>query len=529
MIRVNEIKVELNNNIDFKNEISKKLRISKNEILSYEIFRESIDARKGNVKYVYTIDVELKNENAILKKTNFKKSPITKYISPNMGKLKLEHRPIIVGFGPSGMFAALLLSENGYKPLVFERGENVEKRTLSVEKFWKEGVLNTESNVQFGEGGAGTFSDGKLTTRIKDLRSRKVLEELVKAGAPSEILFKNKPHIGTDLLKEVVIKIREKIIKNGGEVIFNSRVNKINKEKDLIKIEVNNSKEYITNNLILAIGHSARDTFEELYKNEFEIKQKPFAIGMRIEHKQKMINKVQYGNEDLEVKLGSAEYHLTYQTKSGRSVYTFCMCPGGKVVASSSEKNTIVTNGMSEHLRNEENANSALLVSVYPKDFESEHPLAGMYLQRKIERKAFEVTENNYFAPSIRVGEFLEEAKEKKESVYSIESSYKPGVEKVHPKEYLPDFIVDALKEALPNLNKRLKGFSDFDALLTGPETRSSSPIRIVRNLESFESTSHKGIFPCGEGAGYAGGIVSSAVDGLKVAEKIIEKYSNKL
>jgi len=523
MIRVNEIKIDIDKKIDFIREISKKMKIDKNEILEYKIFRESIDARKG-LKYVYTVDVKLKNEEKIIERGKYKKSPKLNYIYPKKGNKKLRHRPIIIGFGPAGMFVALLLSEKGYNPIVFERGEDVDSRSKSVEKFWNESVLNTESNVQFGEGGAGTFSDGKLTTRIKDLRSRKVLEELVEAGADDSILYKNKPHIGTDKLKNIVKNIRKKIIKNGGEVYFNSKMTSFEKNGDIYKVIVN-EEEYYSDILVLAIGHSSRETFEEIYKKGVEIIKKPFAIGMRIEHKQEMINKVQYKGKDVADVLGSAEYHLTYTTKHKRSVYTFCMCPGGMVVASSSEEGGIVTNGMSENDRGKENANSAILVNVLPDDFDDEHPLSGMYFQREIEKKAFKATKQKYFAPYITVGEFLNETLECDEkSLINVKPTYKPGVEKVNPKEYLPNFVVEAIKEALPNFDRKLKGFSNKYSILTGPETRSSSPIRIVRD-ENYESVNYSGLYPVGEGAGYAGGIVSSAVDGIKVSEKIIEKY----
>lgn len=523
MIRINEIKVELNEKPDFIQLISKKLKVPTKNVLGYSIFKESIDARKGSVKLVYTLDVELINEEKILAANRgLSKTPDMSYNYPQKGDTLLNGRPVIVGFGPAGIFCALILSQRGYKPLILEQGEDVDTRSKTVEEFWKSGKLNTLSNVQFGEGGAGTFSDGKLTTRIKDLRCRKVFAELVKYGAPEEILYKNKPHIGTDILKGVVKNIREEIINLGGEIRFSTKVDELILTDGKVKgVKLSDGSSITSDVVVLAIGHSSRDLFEDIHSKDISITPKPFAMGMRIEHPQSIIDKVQYKDPKMKDVLGAAEYHITYTTKKGRAVYTFCMCPGGVVVGASSEEETIVTNGMSYHSRDLDNSNSALLVSVTPEDYFKGHPLDGMYLQREIEKKAYEVSGKDYKAPFITVGKLLGEDKK----AITIKPTYEPGVVEVHPSEYLPEFIVASIKEAIPELAKKLNGFDMPTAILTGPETRSSSPIRINRESETLQSSNTIGLYPCGEGAGYAGGIVSSAVDGIKVAEEIIKIY----
>ncbi|WDV45649.1 NAD(P)/FAD-dependent oxidoreductase [Clostridiaceae bacterium M8S5] len=526
MIRVSQIRLEIDEKIELlKNKIAKKLRIKDADILKIKIFKESIDARKGKIQFVYTVDIKVKNESKVLKKNkNVTVSPNLKYDYPKMGKETLNNRPVIIGMGPAGMFAGLILAQMGYKPLVFERGESVEDRTKTVNEFWKSGKLGISSNVQFGEGGAGTFSDGKLTTRVKDKRCRKVLEELVLAGAPKDILYSHKPHVGTDILKEVVKNIRKEIIQLGGDIRFNSQVTDFIIEEDSIKsVEINNDCIVDSDNVILAIGHSARDTFEKLYDRDVCIMQKPFAIGVRIEHPQEIINNSQYGQFASHERLGPADYRLTYHATNGRSVYTFCMCPGGSVVSASSEEGRLVTNGMSEHARDKENANSALLVSVVQEDFESDHPLAGMYFQRKWEELAFKAGGEDYKAPVQLVGDFL---KDIESSEYkSVIPSYKPGVKMASLDKCLPNYVLEAMKEGIVNFDSKIKGFAMEDAILTGVETRSSSPIRIKRDIESLQSVNINGLYPTGEGAGYAGGIVSAAVDGIKAAEKIIERY----
>lgn len=527
MIRVSQIKLDIDENLKvLRKRIVKKLRIADSDLIEYKIFKESIDARRaGKINFVYTVDVKVKNESRVLKKNkDLSVSPDMKYKYPKMGDKELANRPVVIGMGPAGMFTALILAQKGYKPLVLERGEKVEDRTNTVNEFWNKGILNTKSNVQFGEGGAGTFSDGKLTTRIKDKRCRKVLEEFIKAGAPHDIMYSHKPHVGTDILKEVVKNIRNEIIKLGGEIKFNSLVTDFNIENGQIKsLTVDGKEEIVSDNVVLAIGHSARDTFEKLYEKKVDIVQKPFAMGVRIEHPQEVINNAQYKQFATHKRLGAADYRLTYHAENGRSVYTFCMCPGGSVVAAASEEGRLVTNGMSEHARDKDNANSALLVSVVQEDFESEHPLAGMYYQRKWEEAAFIAGGSDYKAPTQLVGDFLrgEESTEYK----SVTPSYIPGTKLTSMEKCLPSYIIEAMREGIANLDKKLKGFAMEDAIITGIESRSSSPIRIRRDIESLQSINVKGLYPAGEGAGYAGGIVSAAVDGIKAAEKIIEMY----
>lgn len=531
MLRVSNIKLDINDSLDnIKPILLKKLKISEKELLRYNIFKESIDARrKGKIEFVYTVDVELKNENSILKKYKVKDVVEVKqkyYIDVQAGTEKLDSKPVVVGSGPAGLFAALVLAQRGYNPILLERGLDVDTRTLDIKKFWEEGKFNSKSNVQFGEGGAGTFSDGKLTTRIKDIRCRKVLEELVNFGSPEEILYSYKPHVGTDILKEVVKNIRKEIIRLGGEVRFDAKVTKIDIENNEIKSVTINEKDVIeTQNVILAIGHSARDTYKMLYEQGVKIIQKPFAIGARIEHPQILINKSQYKEFYNHPRLGAADYRLVEHTANGRSIYTFCMCPGGTVIASASEEGQVVTNGMSEHARDKENANSAVLVNVTTEDFESNHPLAGVYFQEKYEKLAFELGGKNYKAPIQLVGDFLNNKVSTKFGI--VKPSYKPGYKFVNLSDCLPKFVVDTMKEGLLLLDKKLNGFAMEDAILTGVETRSSAPVRIVRDEQTLESVNVKGLYPSGEGAGYAGGIVTAAVDGIKCAEKIISKFSN--
>lgn len=522
MIRVPEIKLSLNDNEDrLKFELAKKLRISEEDIFSYSIFRKSIDARKkNNIQFIYTLDVDLKNEDRVLQKfskQNVIRVPISNYEYKKVHTQNIQ-RPIIVGMGPAGLFAGLVLAQMGYKPILLERGKSVDERALDVGLFWSEGILNTESNVQFGEGGAGTFSDGKLTTLINDPRSRKVLEEFIKAGAPEEILYLNKPHIGTDILRDVVKNIRKTIISLAGEVRFNSKVtNLLIQDNSIIGVKINDEEILNSNKVLLALGHSARDTFEMLYNNKIEIIQKGFSIGVRIEHPQQLINEKQYGQYANHMKLAAAEYKLSGHFPNGRSAYTFCMCPGGMVVAATSEKNMVVTNGMSIHARDEENANSALLVGVTPGDYGSDHALAGIEFQRKWELLAFIAGGENYKAPAQKVGDFLADIPS--EEIGTINPTYNPGVKMGDLRKCLPDYVIDTLKMALVDFNKKIKGFANPDAIMTGVETRSSSPIRIPRD-ETFQSNI-KGLYPVGEGAGYAGGIMSAAIDGIKVAEAL--------
>ena len=529
MLRVSNIKINIDDDKSkILNLVLKKLKIKENELIRYHIFKESIDARKkGKIDFVYTVDVELKNEEKLLKKgiKDVVQVKQPNYIGVQHGSNKIKHRPVIVGSGPAGLFAALLLAQRGYNPLLLERGLDVDERTKDINNFWNNRVFKSNSNVQFGEGGAGTFSDGKLTTRIKDIRCRKVLEELVNFGSPDEILYSHKPHVGTDILKNVVKNIREEIKRLGGEVRFNAQVTDIEVENESIKSVIVNYTERIEcDNVIFAVGHSARDSYEMLYSKGVKIIQKPFAIGARIEHPQELINESQYKEFYNHPRLGAADYRLVEHTSNGRTIYTFCMCPGGSVIASASEEGQVVTNGMSEHARDKENANSAVLVNVTPEDFGSEHPLAGIYFQEKYEKLAFECGGRNYKAPIQLVGDFLNNRVSTK--LGSVNPSYKPGYKFVDLRQCLPEFVCETMKEGLILLDNKLKGFAMEDAILTGVETRSSAPIRIVRDEETLESANVKGLYPSGEGAGYAGGIVTAAVDGIKCAERLITKYS---
>lgn len=509
-----------------KKEILFKLNLNENELISFKIFKKSIDARKKNeIYFVYTVDLELMNPKKIFNKYARKgmtEAPNMNYSPVTPGTEKLSSRPVVIGMGPAGIFAGLFLSRFGYKPIILERGEDVDTRTLKVNRFWKEGVLDTESNVQFGEGGAGSFSDGKLTTLINDKRCRTILEALIQAGAPEEILYTNKAHIGTDLLKTVMKKIREEIIQNGGEVRFKAKVTDfIIHNHKLEGVIINNSERLDCTVALLGIGHSARDTFEVLHERGITITQKPFSIGARIEHPQEFIDRAQYGSFAKHPSLGAADYKLVYHSEKGRSAYTFCMCPGGYVIAAQSEEKSITVNGMSEHSRNGRNANSALLVEVRPEDFDSEHPLAGVEFQRKWEHLAYEITGHTYQAPVQLVGDFL--ADKPSTAFGLVKPTYTPGVAFAELKHCLPDFVVETMRDALKHFDTMIKGFDMKDAILTGVETRSSSPIRINRNENYLSNIA--GLYPMGEGAGYAGGIMSSAVDGVRTAEKVMEHW----
>lgn len=532
MLRVSNIKLDINENLDnIKKLVLKKLKINENDLIDFNIYKESIDARRrGKIEFVYTVDVELKNEKNLLKQSKIKdvvEVKEKKYLDVKSGDKKLSNKPVIIGSGPAGLFATLVLAQRGYNPILLERGLDVDTRTEDIKQFWESGKFKSKSNVQFGEGGAGTFSDGKLTTRIKDIRCRKVLEELVNFGAPEEILYSHKPHVGTDILKEVVKNIRKEIIRLGGDVRFGAKVTDIQLKNEKIEsVTINDNEVLKTEVVILAIGHSARDTYKMLYENGVKITQKPFAIGARIEHPQVLINKSQYKEFHNHPRLGAADYRLVEHTSNGRTIYTFCMCPGGSVIASASEEGQVVTNGMSEHARDKENANSAVLVNVTPEDFESNHPLAGVHFQEKYERLAFELGGRNYKAPIQLVGDFLNDRVSTK--LGEVNPSYKPGYKFIDLRECLPKFVCETMKEGLLLLDKKLHGFAMDDAVLTGVETRSSAPVRIVRDDETLESVNVKDFYPSGEGAGYAGGIVTAAVDGIKCAEKIIAKYSEK-
>lgn len=520
MIRISELKLPVGTEEDLLwKKAAKVLSVPVEQITELWIFKRSLDARKKeDIHYVYVVDVSVKKEKALLaniKNKKVSKTPDLSYHFPE-GSCRMEKRPVVAGFGPAGMFAALLLAQMGLRPIVLERGGDVDSRKAAVERFWRDGVLNMENNVQFGEGGAGTFSDGKLTTRIKDPRCRKVLEELVAAGAPEEILYETKAHIGTDLLRDVVKNIRKEIERLGGEVRFFSKVTGLETANGRIEaVTINEEERLETDALVLALGHSARDTFQMLYDNGFSMEQKPFAMGVRIEHPQTMINMAQYGVAAKD--LPEADYRLTYTTEKGRGVYTFCMCPGGYVVAAASEEGRLAVNGMSEHARDGKNANSALLVQVFPEDFGDSHPLAGVEFQRRLEEKAFQAGGGGYCAPIQTVGDFL---RGDKTPLGKVLPTYRPGTAAASMEYIFPKFMIEALREALPAMGRKLKGFDRSDAVLTAVESRSSSPVRILRDARG-ESRNIKGVYPAGEGAGYAGGIVSAATDGVRVAEQI--------
>lgn len=534
MIRIKQVKVPVdvlkNEEAQLKEMVLKRLSICTEDLIKLCISKKSLDARKRNaISFVYTVDVLTKNDTKIF--NGLPQDVNVEYIEKeteynvhfNLDIKKQTERPIVVGFGPAGMFCALLLARNGLNPLVIERGKKVEERSKDVKKFWNEKELNINSNVQFGEGGAGTFSDGKLTTLVKDKQNRSgfILKEFVNAGAPGEILYINKPHIGTDNLRAVVKNIREEIIGKGGEILFETTLVDIDIDKGATQgIVVSNSGEnrYIkATNVFLALGHSARDTFTML-KEHVPLSQKPFAVGLRIEHLQREINKVQYKGYEGKFKLGAADYKLAYNTSKGRGVYTFCMCPGGVVVAAASEQGMIVTNGMSFYNRDKVNANSAILVNITPADFGSDDVLAGMHFQRDLERKAFVLGGSNWFAPVQKVSDFLKNRPTK--SFGSVTPSYTGTVTGANLREILPKFMSEAIGEGIVAFNNQLIGFNNPDAILTGVESRSSSPIRILRNDNYMSDI--KGIWPIGEGAGYAGGIMSAAMDGMKSAEEYV-------
>lgn len=527
-IRINNINLSIDDELDvLEKTVCKKLNISKEEIKKIDIIKKSIDARrKSDIKFIYCIDIVCDDEKKILSlidDKDVKLEEIKEVEVIKKGTEELEFRPVVVGFGPAGIFAALTLARQGYKPIVYERGEDVDNRTISVKKFWKEGKLNVESNMQFGEGGAGTFSDGKLATRIKDNRCAFVLDELIKAGAPSEIKYESKAHVGTDFLTGVVKNIREEIKSLGGEVNFNSKLDKITYEENKLKSIIVNGKEIQCKALVLAIGHSSRDTYEMLNKEKVSMEAKAFAIGVRIEHPQELINISQYGDSHKNPKLQAADYRLTYQSeKLKRGVYSFCMCPGGVVVAAASEEGRLVSNGMSYHARNSKNANSALVVTVSPEDFAGDSPLRGMEFQRHYESLAFKLGGKSYKAPVQLVGDFMKNRPSTR--LGKVTPSYTSGYEFKELKNCLPEYVVAGLKEGIENFDRKIKGYASKDAILTGIETRTSAPVRIHRD-EKLESINVSGLYPTGEGAGFAGGIISSAVDGIKVAEHIIQKY----
>lgn len=526
MIRINQLKLPVGHKEeDLWNKAAKILRIPVKEIHSLTIVKQSIDARKKeDIHYTYCVEIELLKEEAILHKVknpNVFRAEKKEYTFPRPGKERLMERPVIIGAGPAGLFSALMLARNGYCPIVLERGDKVERRKEAVDLFWKTGTLNPDSNVQFGEGGAGTFSDGKLNTLVKDplMRNRKVLELFVEFGADPSILYLNKPHIGTDVLSGIVTGIRNEIIRLGGEVRFCSHVTDFFIEDGAVTGLLTEDGQHLkTSAVVLAIGHSARDTFEILEKRGIPMEAKSFAVGLRIQHPQPSINRSQYGRESFPA-LGAADYKLTHQCSNGRGVYSFCMCPGGYVVNASSEEGRLAVNGMSYHSRSGKNANSALIVTVTPEDFGGTSPLSGIAFQRKLEEAAFRA--GNGRIPVQLYGDF------KENRISSVFGGVEPAFMGLYGfgnlRNVLPDSLSQSIIEGIESFEGKIKDFSRPDAILAGVESRTSSPVRIPRN-QDFESAV-KGLYPCGEGAGYAGGITSAAMDGLKVAEAIAARY----
>lgn len=529
MIRISQLKLPIKHSeAELKNAAAKILKLQPSKIMELVIVKKSIDARKNEVKYIYTVDISIvmegkDNEKAMvdrIRNVNVTVSQNSQYKYQTTGEEKLSHRPIVVGTGPAGLFAAWLLAKYGYQPLVIERGDEVKKRVEAVEHFWKSNELNPECNVQFGEGGAGTFSDGKLNTMVKDAnnRYRLVMETFVQFGAPEEILYLNKPHIGTDKLRHVVENMRRDIIKLGGEVRFGTRLTDLMIENDrLVGVELNQKERIACEVLIPAIGHSARDTFSMFLERGLILTPKAFAIGLRIEHKQSMISRSQYGEDYIH--LPTADYKLTHQTTAGRGVYSFCMCPGGFVVNASSEAGHLAVNGMSNYLRDESNANSAIVVTVLPEDFNASDPLSGVRFQRAWERAAYEAGKG--MVPVQLFGDFLRNRESF--TLGKVTPNIKGSYHFANLVPCLPENITEALKEGILAFDRKINGFADEEAILSGVESRTSSPVRIQRD-EFFESN-RKGIYPCGEGAGYAGGITSAAIDGIKVFEAIAGQY----
>lgn len=532
MLRITELRLPLDHAPEELNvAIAAYLGVPEQDIRQVIVFKRSYDARKGMMNLAYIVDIDVANEARLLARFKSDKhvmpTPDTQYHYVGQAPENLERRPVVVGFGPCGIFAALLLAQMGFKPIVLERGKKVRERTKDTWGLWRKNVLNPESNVQFGEGGAGTFSDGKLYSQIKDPRhlGRKVLTEFVKAGAPEEILYVAKPHIGTFRLVSMVEKMRADIEALGGEIRFQQRVVDIHMEdgpdgrKVARGLTLASGEQIRADHIVLALGHSARDSFEMLHGHGVYMEAKPFSVGFRIEHPQTLIDKARWGKYAGHPLLGAADYKLVHHASNGRAVYSFCMCPGGQVVAATSEEGRVVTNGMSQYSRAERNANSGLVVSISPDDYPGD-PLAGIAFQRELESRAYVLGGGTYEAPAQLVGDFL--AGRPSTQVGSVPPSYQPGVHWTDLAGALPDYCIEAMREALPEFGKKIRGYDMHDAVLTGVETRTSSPLRITRG-DDCQSLNVRGLYPAGEGAGYAGGILSAGVDGIKVAEAVAQ------
>ncbi|EGU34217.1 NAD(P)/FAD-dependent oxidoreductase [Vibrio scophthalmi] len=527
MIRLTEIKLPLNHEEGaILDAITKKLGIAADQVLSFNLFKRGYDARKkANIQLIYTLDVEVANQaemlEAFISDPHVKETPDMEYKFVAQAPANQTERPVVIGFGPCGLFAGLVLAQMGFNPIIVERGKEVRERTKDTFGFWRKRALNPESNVQFGEGGAGTFSDGKLYSQIKDpnFYGRKVTTEFVAAGAPEEIMYVSKPHIGTFKLVTMIEKMRATIIELGGEIRFSTRVDDIHMEDGQITgVTLSNGEEIKSRYVVLSVGHSARDTFEMLNERGVYMEAKPFSVGFRIEHKQSMIDEARFGKNAGHPILGAADYKLVHHCKNGRTVYSFCMCPGGTVVAATSEEGRVVTNGMSQYSRAERNANSAIVVGIDPERDYPGDALAGIRLQRELESGAYVLGGENYDAPAQKIGDFLKGRDPS--AIGDVEPSFTPGIKLTDISKALPDFAIEAIREAIPAFDKKIKGFASEDGLLTGVETRTSSPVCIKRGKD-YQSINLKGFYPAGEGAGYAGGILSAGIDGIKVAEAV--------